>query len=100
MKNAKGVRANMNTFCRSAAFKLGYADYIAGRAMREQWDLDKIVDKQGRAACRYERGRLFGAWCQARAKAQNKSIPAKINGQDLQNIVRYFEAALNDNSII
>ena len=53
MKNAKGVHANMNTFCRSAAFKLGYADYIAGRAMREQWDLDKVPDKQGRAAWRY-----------------------------------------------
>ena len=100
MRNAKGARANMNTFCRSAAFKLGYADYIAGRALREQWDLDKIVHKQGLAAWRYERGRMFGAWCKARAKAQNKTLPAKINGMDLKTIVRYFDAALKDNSII
>jgi len=100
MRNAKGTRANMNTFCRSAAFKLGYSDYIAGRAMREQWDLDKQEYKQERASWRYERGRLFGAWCQARAKAQNKALPAKINGMDLKSIVRYFQAALEDNSII
>lgn len=98
MKNAKGYRANVRVFCNSAAFKLGYSDSMAGKPMREEWELTEKF--KGRSLWRYERGRMFAAWCRARAERENRNIPAKLNGRNIVEIVKYFREALADGSIV
>jgi len=98
MKNATGYRANVRVFCNSAAFKLGYADGMGGKPMREEWQLTEKF--KGRSLWRYERGRMFAAWCRAKAERENRKIPAKLNGHDTAAIARYFLEAMKDGSII